>query len=126
MATSHDFIISGDPEAGKKLIHDTLVNQGFTVEQTPKGGVLAKRGSMGMTLLLGALAGNNFQMTFIVEYFAGQNGELVARLNRNMGSGALKGGALGAAKMNTGFEETANALNSALSSAGILASSVSN
>lgn len=54
-----------------------------------------------------------------------EEGRLVARLNRNMVGGVLKGGAIGAAKTDAAFQETANALASTLHSAGILANSSS-
>jgi hypothetical protein len=124
VATSSDFFITGDHEAGKALVASALQSQGFTVTSTPKGGLLAKRGSTAATIWLGAMAGKNFQVTFNVEFFVDAEGKLVARLTRDMASGALKGGAIGASKTNTAFVETAGAIGAALTNSGAFAGNV--
>lgn len=121
MAATHDFFALGDHEQARALVIGALQAQGFTVSSTPTHGLLAKRGSTGATIWLGALAGNNFQVTFMVDLMVDPEGRLVVRLNRNMAGGALKGGAFGAAKTDTAFQETANAIAAALHSAGVLA-----
>jgi len=125
MASAHDFFLLGDHEAAKHLVASTLQSEGFTVTTTPTGGLLAKRGSAAATVWLGGLAGKNFHLSFVVDFMVDQQGRLVARLNRNLTGGALKGGAIGASKTNTAFEQTANAIGAALHQAGVLAESVS-
>ena len=100
-----------------------LEGAGFSVTTNPNGTFQATRGSLSRTLLLGAMAGKKFHVTFTVEFFSDPNGNLVARLNRNVSGGALKGGALGANMTNNAFLDTANALIAALSAAGILLTS---
>lgn len=124
MASSHDFFTLGDHDAARRLTVEALNSQGFTVTTTPAGGLLAKRGSTAATVWLGALAGKNFQVTLLVDFMVDHEGRLVVRLNRNMAGGAMKGGAIGAAKTDTAFQETANAIGAALHSAGALATSV--
>jgi hypothetical protein len=124
MAKAHDFFIIGDHENGRRIVASALQSEGFAVTATPAGGLLAKRGSTAMTVLLGGLAGNNFQQTFLVDFMVDQHGRLVARLNRNMAGGALKGGAIGAAKTDSAFQQTANAIAAALHGAGALSDSV--
>lgn len=126
MASSHDFFIAGDQEAGKALVARALESQGFAVSGTPKGGLLAKRGSTAATVLWGGLAGKKLQVTFTVDFMTDQNGNLVARLTRDLASGALKGGAIGAAKTNTVFQESADAIGHALSDAGVLVGDLAN
>jgi hypothetical protein len=65
-------------------------------------------------------------MSFSVEFFMDPQGRLIARLDRDMAMGALKGGAIGAAKQKRAFEETANGLYQALAGAGVLVTSVVN
>ncbi|MFJ3958627.1 hypothetical protein [Arthrobacter sp. NPDC090010] len=126
MASSHDFFLHGDHAAGRAVVAETLSAQEFIVTETPKGGLLAKRGSAPLTILFGAMAGAKFQMVFLVDFMVDASGRLVVRLHRNMTSGALKGGAIGASKTNTAFEQTANALAEALHTRGLLAESISN
>jgi hypothetical protein len=125
MATAHDFFLLGDHGAGRQLVVTALQNDGFAVTSTPTGGLLAKRGSTAATVWLGALAGKNFQVSFQVDFMVDQQGRLVARLHRNLTAGALKGGAIGAAKTDTAFQQTANAIAAALHQAGVLADSIS-
>jgi hypothetical protein len=125
VAGTYDLFLSGEQQKAKDVIVQSLASQGFALEQTPNGGYLAKRGSAGATLWLGAMAGKNFQVTFIVEFFTGEDGGLVARLSRNMAAGALKGGAIGASKTNNAFIDTANALVSATQTAGVFTRSTS-
>ncbi|NUU04828.1 hypothetical protein [Leifsonia sp. C5G2] len=121
MASAHEFLLLGDHGAAKRLVEAALVSEGFVLTPTPNGGLLAKRGSMPLTLLIGALAGKkNFHVTFIVEYLVSADGQLVVRLNRNMGSGAIKGGALGAVRVDNAFRDTVNAIHAAMP-AGVLA-----
>ena len=98
MASNHDYFLAGDHESGKALVADALTQLGFEVATTPNGGFTAKRGSFAKTMWLGAMAGKNFHVTFIVEFFTDAQGALVARLSRSLGSSGVKGGALGVAK----------------------------
>ena len=124
MAKAHDFFILGDHENGRRIVASALQSEGFAVTATPSGGLLAKRGSTAMTVLLGGLAGNSFQQTFLVDFMVDEHGRLVARLNRNMAGGVLKGGAIGAAKTDSAFQQTANAIAATLHGAGALSESV--
>lgn len=120
MATAVDLVLSEDHNRSFQLVHDGLVAQGFEVTRTPSGGLLAKRGSLGATVLLGGLAGKKFHISFVADFMTGPDGRLVARLTRDMTSGALKGGAVGAAKTGTAFRETADGLAEQLTQAGML------
>ncbi|MGV8885584.1 MAG: hypothetical protein ACOH1T_08370 [Microbacteriaceae bacterium] len=125
MASVHDFFLTGDHDAAKAQFNAAVEAQGFTLSSTPKG-MLAKRGSLPLTLLLGAMAGKkNFQVTFIVEFFVDAAGQFVARLSRDLASGALKGGAIGANMTNNSFVDTAAGISAALQGSGILASQTS-
>ncbi|WP_026555732.1 hypothetical protein [Arthrobacter sp. 35W] len=61
-----------------------------------------------------------------MEFFATPDQLLVARLNRSLAAASLKGGAIGAAKTNTVFEQTADAIAAALASSGSLRNRMSN
>ena len=124
---SHDFIINGDHTAARATIAAALQAEGYALNALPNGTtIVAARGSKAATLWIGALAGKNFHVSFAVDYAQDAEGRLIARLKRDMTAGALKGGAIGAAKTKTAFEETANALQAALASSGTLAASVAN
>lgn len=124
MASNHDYFLAGDHESGKALVADALTQLGFEVATTPNGGFTAKRGSFAKTMWLGAMAGKNFHVTFIVEFFTDAQGALVARLSRSLGSSMVKGGAIGVAKTETMFGEIASSLLQALSTSGRLLGNV--
>ncbi|HEY1530654.1 MAG TPA: hypothetical protein VGF80_07560 [Galbitalea sp.] len=123
MAGQYDLSLAGDRQAAKDLVTRVLGEQGFTLETNPNGSLTAKRGSAGMTVLLGGLAGKNLQMTFFVEFLDGSDGNLVARLSRNTAAGALKGGAIGAGKTNNAFVDLVNAIAAAAQAAGVFVTS---
>ena len=122
MASGHEFFSSADPDVVRSVVAQTLTSKGFTVEPTPSGGFVAKRGSVPMTVLFGGLAGRQLAMSFTVEIMH-LDGQIVARLGRVAASAVVTGGAIGAAKADTVFKETANAIGAALHAAGILTSS---
>ncbi|WGW10813.1 hypothetical protein LWF01_11870 [Saxibacter everestensis] len=118
--TIYDFILSGDHGAVKAAIAGSFESLGYQVSQAPNGAMLASRGSNKKTIWLGALAGKDFAITMLVEFFQNDGGELVARVRRDATSGALKGGALGAAKANNAFADAVNTLQDRLGQAGII------
>ncbi|WP_223692842.1 hypothetical protein [Leifsonia poae] len=122
MASSHEFFSTADPDLVRSVIGQTLTGRGFTVETTPTAGFVAKRGSVPMTVLFGGLAGGKLYMSFTVEIMQ-LEGQVVARLSRVSVSAFATGGAIGAAKANNVFMDTANALGVALHEAGVLTSS---
>ncbi len=91
---------------------------------TPDGNLVAARGSLARTLLLGAMAGKGFQVTFPAAFYSDPEGHLLVRLSRQLGTGALKGGVLGANMTNNAFVATGEQLTQHFTAAGILLSSV--
>lgn len=70
------------------------------------------------------MAGKGFQVSFPVAFYSDPQGHLLVRLSRQLGSGALKGGVLGANMTNNAFIATGQQLGQYFTSAGILLSSV--
>jgi hypothetical protein len=124
VAGQYDLHLSGDAQAAKDLVARVFGEQGFTIETNPNGGFTAKRGSAGMTALLGGLAGKNLQMTFFAEFLVGPEGEPIVRISRNLGASALKGGAIGASRTNNAFVDAVNAIAAAAQSSGTFVKSV--
>lgn len=126
MANSHDFFINADPTEALGRVATVLEREGFRITQNQDGSLNAERGKMSTTIWLGALAGKSFHVMLRAEVFTGPQGGAVVRLHRNVGKAALKGGAIGAAKGNRVYEETANAVHTDLASSGHLTNSVAN
>jgi hypothetical protein len=101
-----------------------LKSAGFEVNSTPEGNLVATRGSLARTLLLGAMAGKGFQVTFPVAFYSDPVGNLLIRVSRQLGSGALKGGVIGANMTNNAFVATSTQIAEHFTATGILVSSV--
>jgi len=122
MARGYDFFFTGNREAARALVEGILVSQGFALRPQASGTLVASRGSMAMTVAFGGLAGKRMHFSFTVD-FVDEADRLVARLTRDTGAGALKGGTLGAAKTGRAFDEVANVLREAAGASGQLAGS---
>jgi hypothetical protein len=70
------------------------------------------------------MAGKGFHMTFPVAFYSDPQGNLLVRLSRQLGNGALKGGAIGANMTNNAFLTTGQQLGQYFTNAGLLLSSV--
>ena len=119
MPTAYDFHVPASVDEARAAVTKSLSEQGFGVSVTPNGSVVAKRGSLGLTLFVGAMAGDKMHVTFDVQFFSDGAGS-VARLNRSLAAGALKGGALGASRAADTFQNTAHKLGVALHEAQLL------
>ncbi|GAB3800872.1 hypothetical protein GCM10028798_16020 [Humibacter antri] len=120
MSSYFDCFIAGDHEAAKHLVADALNSQGLVVEVQPDGNWYARRGNLTTTMFVGALAGDDFQVTFGVQFFVDATGQLVARLDKNLAIGFFKGGIWGLNKIDTAFGQTSVALYNTLLAAGVL------
>jgi hypothetical protein len=121
MASSYDFFVTEGIDATRARVTAALEAQGFTAEASPNGGLIATRGSATRTLLLGAFAGKGLHLRFDTQFFTGDDGRIIVRVTRDLASGALKGGIIGAAKTADAFTEFANGIGGSLDSAGVLA-----
>ncbi|GAB3558904.1 hypothetical protein [Spelaeicoccus albus] len=120
MAASYDYFLSCDTNQARLALGQAFEKLGYTVTGTPKGGLLAKRGSTKKTVWLGALAGKDFAISLVTEFFDHPDGSLVARVSRDMAGGALKGGAIGASKANNAYADAVNSVQQDLQQAGVL------
>jgi hypothetical protein len=122
VASMIEFVLTGDQEAAKKVVLDAIAQQGFAATAVDGWNFDLTRGSNGLTIAFGALAGKNFYMKFHVGFSADAAGAFVARLSRDATGSALRGGVIGADKANTTFQQVADAVGAATTQAGIFAS----
>ncbi len=114
-----DYILQGDHEAARRVFDEALAGQGFTISPYPNGSFRVERGSKQATFWLGAFAGKAKQhLVFTASYFV-NGSDLVARIERGSGSGAMAG-AVGVARSNAAFAEVDQAIGQSLTNAGIL------
>jgi hypothetical protein len=126
MARSYDYFIAGDHEAGRRTIGQALEGAGYRVTVTPEGNFVAETGSLKATIWLGAIAGKNLHRRFEVQFFTNADGSLVARLVRDIGRAAIKGGAIGATVTSNSFADLAKVIGDALTGSQQLSGSLAN
>jgi len=125
MPESHDFFVAADPDSVRARVRGALLQEGYTVEDGDQGALRATRGTLGVTLLIGALADDRtFHTRLDVQIMVTPDGRTVARLVRGAGRSVLKGGAIGIARGNRSFEQAANAIHATLAQTGALTASV--
>ena len=126
MATSYDLFFTGDHEEAKRQLGTAFEKNGFTVQTRPDNNWVASRGSAAKTFWLGAMAGKSFRVTFEIAFYSASDGSLIARFNRNLTGGALRGGAIGANIANNSFNNTYTQLVNDLHPSGVLSRSIAN
>lgn len=125
MPSAVDFFLSGDQGAARDLTVTALTDAGLRVSKTADGNLLAERGSLGMTVAFGALAGKSrFHVKFPVAFYAAPDGGLVVRISRDAGMGAVKGGAIGLNMTNNAFVDTTEAVRRTFEASGTLTNAV--
>jgi hypothetical protein len=122
VASMIEFVLTGDQETAKKVVLDAIAQQGFAATAVDGWNFDLTRGSNGLTIAFGALAGKSFYMKFHVGFSADAEGRLVARLSRDATGSALRGGVIGADKAATTFQQVADSIGAATTQAGVFAS----
>ena len=120
MSSYADFVIQGDPEAVRAIGDQVVSGAGFTIAWTDPATGHAQRGSLPLTILLGAFVGKTRQLVKVdLNVFAGpQPGTAVVRLTRV--SSGWAGGAIGASRNKKIFDELIRDLGTQFGQAGTL------
>lgn len=119
MASMIEFVLSGDPAAAKQVALGATAQQGFAAVARDDWNFDLTRGSNGLTIAFGALAGKSFYLRFQLGFSSDAGGHLIARISRDTAGSALRGGVLGADRANTAFQQVADAIGAATTQAGI-------
>ncbi len=120
MAAKTEFLLSGDAANAQRVVTDALVGEGFAIEPISDGWSKITRGSMAKTVWLGAMAGKNMHVSYLLAFGTDPEGRPLARLDRDLAVGALKGGAIGASRTEDIYRAALGAIHSAATDAGIL------
>lgn len=119
MAASTTFVLSGDPAAARGIVDGVVAERGYAGESMPSGTIRVSRGSLTKTLLLGAIAGKNFHLTYLLDYGTDAAGNTTATLYRELGGSAIKGGAIGASRAADEYQAFVDAIGASASQAGV-------
>jgi hypothetical protein len=127
LAASVDYVLSGDPAAAKTLVESTLRAQGFELESTPLGGLIAMRGiskNAGTGFWAGIFGAGQSRASFIVEFSVDAESRPVVRWNGMASAGIITGRFAGESPTNAAFHDTADALSQAFTDAGVLTDTI--
>ena len=111
--------VRGDHETVRTLLEEFFTARGWRVHEASPGSLDVETGSLGRTLLLGALAGRRFHVRGRLE-LAEDAGGVRIRYRWGGTSGRALGGAVGAARAGRLHAETADALAAHLRERGLL------
>ena len=119
MASMIEFVLNGDPTAAKNVVLSATAAQGFAAAPRDDWNFELTRGSNGLSIAFGALAGKSFFLRFDLGFSTDADQHLVARLSRDTASSALRGGAIGANRAFNEFQTLADAIGTAVTQAGV-------
>ncbi len=122
MASMIEFVLTGEQGNAKNVVLNATATQGYAATAKDDWNFDLTRGSNGLTIAFGAMAGKNFYLKFALGFSVDADGKLVARLSRDTASSAIRGGVLGANRAANSFQELADAIGTATSQAGVFAS----
>lgn len=111
-----DFNLAQPTDAARQRAGEALASVGYKVNVNPNGSLYGVRGSKKKTLLIGALAGNDFYTELTVELFPQGPGHTIARIVKDTAGNALKGGVIGANKAQGFYDEAVGALRQSFGS----------
>lgn len=118
MASPFDLRLNVPVDRARFLVGTALTEQGFAVEPTTEG-LRVTRGSMGVTVAVGAFSGNSMHVGFDLITTPTDTGTHVAVDQSELGTW-LKGGAVGAAKARDVVQEAMHRLGTTLADQGVL------
>ncbi len=122
MASMIEFVLTGDQTNAKNVVLGAVGSQGFAAAAKDDWNFDLTRGSNGLSIAFGALAGKKFFLRFSLGFSVDAEKNLVARLSRDTASSAIRGGVLGATRASNSFQELADAIGTATTQAGVFAS----
>jgi hypothetical protein len=121
MASVVEFSVTGDHVAARDVVLNAVSAAGFTAVADGTWKYQLSRGNKTTTFWLGAMAGKNFHLTFVLDFSVDDSGAFVARLSRDVMGSALRGGAIGASVASTEFQLLLDSVGTTTTQAGIYA-----
>ena len=116
----HRFVVSGDPVAARNTVYNVLINQGFTLKYLDEWSAKAQRGSSGVSVALGALAGTSGRhIKLNITCQSAPDGFVITLAQ---GTSGISGGVIGMAQAERLYTDVYNTVGTAFQNAGILIS----
>lgn len=100
-----ELILSGNDQQTVPVVVAIAQGLGYEATQPSQGNIKLERGNLTKTLLLGAMAGKNFHISFSFDIGVDAHGNTWLRFDQDGALGAVKGGAIGYAKSKNAYGE---------------------
>jgi hypothetical protein len=115
-----ELILAGDEQQNVPAVLEIAHGLGYTATTPTPGRIKLERGSVGMTIAFGGLAGKKFHISFTFDIGVDEHRNTWLRFDQDGAMGAVKGGAIGYAKSKAAFTEFVDAVRRSGAQRGIL------
>ena len=115
-----ELILSGSEQQTVPVVISIAQGLGYEATQPSQTSIKLERGNLTKTLLLGAMAGKNFHISFTFDIGVDQHGNTWLRFDQDGALGAVKGGAIGYAKSKNAYADFVNAMRTETMRRGLL------
>lgn len=115
-----ELILAGTDEQSVPFVIGIAESLGYTATRPTPGRIKLERGSLPLTLFVGALAGSRFHISFTFDIGVDEHGNSWFRFDQDGAMGAVKGGALGYAKSKEEYAAFLGAVRAEAAQRGVL------
>jgi hypothetical protein len=115
-----ELILSGNDLRTVPVVVEIAKGLGYDATQPSQQSIKLERGNLTKTLLLGAMAGKNFHISFTFDIGVDDLGNTWLRFDQDGALGAVKGGAIGYAKSKNAYGEFLDTLRRETTQRGLL------
>ncbi|MGI9822153.1 hypothetical protein [Agromyces sp. Marseille-Q5079] len=115
-----ELILSGNDLQTVPVVVSIAKELGYEATQPSERSIKLERGNLTKTLLLGAMAGKNFHISFTFDIGVDQHGNTWLRFDQDGALGAVKGGAIGYAKSKNAYAEFIDTIRRETTQRGLL------
>ncbi|MGH3706352.1 MAG: hypothetical protein ACRDT9_17075 [Agromyces sp.] len=115
-----ELILAGTDQQTVPVVISIAEGLGYEATQPSRSIIKLERGNLTTTLLLGAMAGKKFHISFTFDIGVDQYGNTWLRFDQDGALGAVKGGAIGYAKSKNAYGEFIEAMRVETAQRGLL------
>ncbi|ANJ28085.1 hypothetical protein [Agromyces aureus] len=115
-----ELILSGAEQQTVPVVISIAQGLGYEATQPTAHSIKLERGNLSKTMLLGAMAGKNFHISFTFDIAVDEQGNTWLRFDQDGALGAVKGGAIGYAKSKNAYAEFIDAMRRETAQRGLL------
>lgn len=115
-----ELVLAGNDQQNVPAVLQVAEGLGYSATTPQPGRIQLERGSLQRTMLLGALAGKKFHLSFLFDIGVDEHGNTMLRFDQDAAISAVKGGAIGYSKSKSAFAEFVDAVRQDAVARGVL------